>query len=163
MMRRAILHNYAFGVPFVKMLVADIAEDQMCRQPGGLKNHPAWTLGHMALATGFTGTLLGLESKVPAEWNELCGRGSTPTDDRAKYPGKEEMLSALETEHARVVDAFQKVDPGMLAQRTPDEELGELMPTLGDALVFMMSVHQAIHVGQLVAWRQLMGLPRVFS
>ena len=77
MMQKAILHNYAFGVPFVKMLVADIPEDQMCRQPGGLKNHPAWTLGHMALATGFTGALLGLESKVPQAWDQRCGRGST--------------------------------------------------------------------------------------
>ncbi len=162
-MLRSVIHNVAFGLPYVKMLVADIEADAMCRQVGGIRNHPAWTLGHMATALDFAAQMLELPSEVPEEWTPLCGRGSTPTEDASQYPSKEEFLAVLDREQGRILDALQKLDSGALAQPTPDEEFRELMPTLGDALVFILAMHQAIHVGELCAWRQAAGLPMVMA
>ena len=35
---------------FAKRLVGDLSDDQMCAQPHGVVNHPAWSLGHLAVA-----------------------------------------------------------------------------------------------------------------
>jgi hypothetical protein len=31
-MLKSVLHNYAFNLEYAKMLMADIADDQMCKQ-----------------------------------------------------------------------------------------------------------------------------------
>ena len=37
------------------------------------------------------------------------------------------------------------------------------MPTLGDLLYFMCVTHEAMHLGQLAAWRRAMDLPSALA
>lgn len=41
----------------------------------------------------------------------------------------------------------------------PDERYREVFPTLGHAVLHILTVHTAIHLGQISAWRRAMGLP----
>lgn len=51
----------------------------------------------------------------------------------------------------------------MLEGPTPNEDFRQIMPTLGNALVFILWAHEAVHVGQLTSWRKAMGLPPVME
>jgi hypothetical protein len=162
-MLKPLLNNYAFNLSFLKMLVDDVEEEKMCQQPGGLVNHPAWTLPHLVTGSEFAGQLLGLEPLIAQDWFDKYGRGSTPSTDPADYPSKSDALAALEAHHARVSDALGITDPSLLDRPTPNDDFRQIMPTLGDALLFLLVTHEAFHIGELASWRKAMGLPPVME
>jgi len=159
---KPVLNTYAFNLTYAKMLVADLDAQQMTTQPHPKMNHPAWVLGHLATSSEFGCSMLGLEAKLPADWSEKFGNGSTPVPG-GDYPGKDTLLSTLEETHQRLTIALEAADAATLGSQMPNEEFRRVMPTLGDGLVFLATGHECTHLGQLSAWRRAVGLGSVFG
>ena len=153
-----VLHAYSMNLGFAKRLVADLSDDQMCAQPHGVVNHPAWSLGHLAVAADHLATLLGLSSELPAGWEETFKTGGTPSPDKNVFPRKDEILRVLELEHVRLAKALTDADPAFLAQQHPQEKRRGHFPTVGDFAIFLVTGHEMDHLGQIAAWRRAMGL-----
>ena len=160
-MIKSVLNTYAFNLTYARMLVADLDAPQMTLQPKPGMNHPAWVLGHLALSSDFACNMLGLEPKLPNDWNEKFGMGSKPTAG-GDYPDKDTLLSSLDEAHQRLATALEAADSATLDSQTPNEEFRRVMPTIGDGLVFLATGHECAHLGQLSAWRRASGLPSVF-
>jgi len=143
---------------FAKRLVGDVSADQMCAQPHGVVNHPAWSLGHLAVASDHVGQALGLSSDLPAGWADTWGPGGKPSADKALYPSKDDLLRVMEQQHARVAQALSDADPAALAQPLAHEQMRAFFPTVGDFAIFLMTAHEMDHLGQIAAWRRAMGL-----
>ena len=153
-----VTYLYGFNLRFAEMLVKDLSPEQMAAQPGGVINHPAWSLGHLVVSADGLGQLLGLESSLPNGWSETFKTGGEPSGDATDYPSKEEILGALEEQHARNTEAVKTLDASRFAEPHPDEGRRKYFPTLGDQVVFMMTSHEMDHLGQIAAWRRAMGL-----
>jgi hypothetical protein len=153
-----VLHVYEINLGFARRLVADLSDDQMCAQPHGVVNHPAWSLGHLAVASDHLGKLLGLSSDLPDGWTETFKTGGIPSPDKISFPGKDEILRVLERQHARIAEAVPAADPADLARAQPDEKRRAHFPTVGDFVIFLMTAHEMDHLGQIAAWRRAMGL-----
>ena len=153
-----VTYVYVFNLGFAEMLVKDVSAEQMAEQPGGVINHPAWSLGHLVMSADYLGQLLGLESDVPEGWGETFWTGGEPLGDWSAYPGKEEILEALREHHARNADAVKNVDASRFAEPHQDEKMRKYFPTVGDQIVFLMTAHEMDHLGQIAAWRRAMGL-----
>src|SRR5580765_7318363 len=97
-----ILHVYSINLGYAQRYVRDLSDDQMCAQPHGVVNHPAWSLGHLAVAADHLATLLGLSSELPAGWEQPFKTGGVPASDKNAFPGKGDILRVLERQHARV-------------------------------------------------------------
>jgi len=156
---------YAFLLDYARKLADGIADAHLADQPAPGLNHPAWILGHLSIGTDIARQLLGKPTACPESWPELFGPGSTPRPDRSVYPSKEELLGALARGHEAVARASAEVSPESLAGRhTVDLAfLKESIPTVGDLLAHLMTTHEATHLGQLSAWRRMMGLPGVLQ
>src|SRR5215207_9432721 len=61
-----ILHVHTLNLGITRRLVSDLTDDQMCAQPHGVVNHPAWSIGHLTVAADAAGRLLGLTPVLPA-------------------------------------------------------------------------------------------------
>ncbi len=153
-----VTYLYGFNLRFAEMLVKDLSSEQMAAQPGGVINHPAWSLGHLVVSGDQLGQLLGLESDVPEGWSETFKTGGEPSSDASAYPSKEEILEALGEQHARNTEAVNNLDASRFAEPHPNEGRRKYFPTLGDQIVFMMTSHEMDHLGQIAAWRRAMGL-----
>lgn len=153
---------YRFMDGYATILLEDVSQEQMTKQPTQSANHPAWHLGHLAVAGSMALKLAGREPACPRKWFPLFGRGSTPTDDPAKYPDKQTLLDTLHTVHAKVGEAVAEIPPEKIFDPNPIEDLRQPLPTLGDLLAHLLTTHEAMHMGQIAAWRNAMGLPRVF-
>ena len=153
-----ILHVYQMNDRLARRLVKDLTDDQMCQQPHDVVNHPAWSLGHLAVSGHHTCQLLGVESNVPATWSETFKTGDIPSGDASVYPSKDELLSVLEQQHARIAGGFSAIAPTELAKPHPNEKARAHFPTVGDLVVFLMTAHEMDHLGQIAAWRRAMGL-----
>ena len=159
-MRDHLIFTFRFNLERIKALVKDLTGEQMVQQPHGVVNHPAWTLGHLAAVSNSVALALGLESTFPAEWKGLFkAAGGVPVGgDASAFPSKDRLLAELSAQHARVAQAVAKADPALFAKEHPDERTRRYFPRIGDYVDYLMSAHEASHIGQLAAWRRAMGL-----
>jgi hypothetical protein len=158
-----IINQYDFNLSYAKKLVEDLSDEQMTFTPsGGLDNHPAFTLGHLVSGSAMLAEDLGEIFEMPDNWAELFlrkgpGDPRRPDPDRSKYPSKEILLSELQNQHEKVKSILNNIDKNKLNEKLM-WRFSKLMPTLFDNVIFMCITHEAMHLGQLAAWRRAMNL-----
>jgi len=160
-MRDHVLRAAAGNVDYAKRLVADIPEEKMAVQPAPGMNHAAWVLGHLAYVFDSMIVVWRQKPAMSREWKELFNVPSKPQPEREKYPSKAELLEAYEKAYQRIVDVVKAASPEDLDKEFPNPNLRAAMPTIGVAMVHILTSHQGQHLGQLSAWRRAQGLPGV--
>lgn len=156
----AVLHSFRYGLDFLREQVADVAAADMVAQPGGIKNHPAWVIGHLTYTCQMLGgAVAGINEWLPADWAARYGTGSVPVADPAAYEPKPELLARLADAQARLAAAVARLHDAALDAPFPDPSLHEVFPTVRHALTQVLVGHAAFHIGQVSAWRRAMGLP----
>lgn len=152
---------YEFNLGLLEWMAADIPEKRMGERAGGVGHTPAWILGHLAIATDYAGMQFGLAKACPDAWHAAFAPGKP--DDGATIPQKAQLLGAIRAGHARVAAACKTADPAML-NRPHDISYFAKTPvvTVADAIAALMVSHEAMHTGQLSAWRRQAGLPALF-
>jgi len=165
---QSIINQYDFNLAYAKELVKDVSDIQLCFQPvKGLVNHPAFTLGHLVTGSALTAKYLGGEYEIPDDWETLFlrkgpGDPRYPETDASLYPKKMELISELEKQHNKVKTLLSKIDHSkLLADKK--WRYSNMMPKLIDCINFMCITHEAMHLGQLAAWRRAMDLEGVLK
>ena len=159
----SIIVQYDFNLKYASALVHDLKEDQMTIIPAnGLDNHPAFTLGHLVSGSALLAEDLGAAFEMPGDWVDLFlrkgpGDPRKPNPDKSKYPSKHLLLRELEDQHNKVKNLLNNIDKKKLSENI-QWRFSIYMPTLLDIIVFMCVNHEAMHLGQLAAWRRAMGL-----
>ena len=157
-----IINQYDFNLQYAKALVRDIPDEQMAIMPAkGFENHPAFTLGHLVSGSAGIAEDLGEKFDMPDGWSDLFlrkgpGDPRTPDTDKSKYPPRKLLLEELERQHEKVKKNLASVTEDDL-NKSFKWRFSNHMPTLGDMLIFMCVNHEAMHLGQLAAWRRAMG------
>ena len=158
-----IVNQYDFNLNYANELVSDVPDAHMTTKPAaGLDNHPAFTLGHLISGSADLARDLGGKFEMPDGWEDLFvrmgpGDPRIPEADSTKYPAKSALLKELEKQHNYVKRLLHDATPAMLNEPLT-WRFSNFMPTLGDVVVFMCINHEAMHLGQLAAWRRAMGL-----
>jgi len=165
---------YAWNLLYANALVEDLSESQWTESCGpGLENHPAWTIGHLVTGSDLLAEDLGLDRNLPEGWKELFERRG-PGDPRLPdsnpdiYPSMKELLAELARQHLRVERAWrEKQEEGGQGGTGLAAPIGwrycDSLPTLGDVTLFLAVSHEAMHLGQLAAWRRAQGLPSALN
>lgn len=163
-----VLDMAKFQRGYLSMLVDDIPDNRLAEQPGGaggVKNHPAWQIGHLAWAfDGIGAAVAGTSPALDPSWKERFGQGSNPTSHRATYPSKGELIKAYDDRRLALVRAFESASPDALARPNPVEGLAKVgLTTLGHLALFGLLTHEATHLGQLATWRAASGFVPALS
>src|SRR5262245_57559510 len=95
MTMNAVLHSFTYSLDFLREQVASIAPADMVAQPHGIKNHPAWTIGHLTHVCEMLGGAIGLAPWLPNDFAKRFGTGSVPVADMSLYETKEKALAIL--------------------------------------------------------------------
>lgn len=161
-----LIRQLNFNLRYAESLVADLDEAQMCAVPGpGLENHPAFTLGHLATGANLMVEDLGAGSDIPELWVERFqrrGPGDPRLPEPGANPGKAELLAELKRQHDRLKAAILAF-PAERWQEPFSWRFKTYMPTTADLALFLCVNHEAMHLGQLAAWRRGMGLPSALA
>jgi hypothetical protein len=150
--------SYSRAVDYLRQLVADVPDEMLRRQINGVVNHPAWVIGHVIYSCQAIGGEMGINPWLPPDWAERFGTGTVPVEAKKDYPSKQELLDALSDAQQRVNDRLFALGDLGLTVPLPDERYREIFPTLGHAVLHILTVHTAIHVGQVTVWRRAIGL-----
>jgi uncharacterized damage-inducible protein DinB len=154
---------YAFMLGLAQRQMADVAEDEMDKQPFQGANTPRWILTHLAICTDYAARALGGTLSLPKDWHKAYGPGSTPGNADAPKPTKDELMQALAAGHARVAELTKTVDPDSLNKPHGLAILdGTPIVNVGQFVGHLMTSHTAGHLGQLSFWRRATGRPPLF-
>ena len=155
------LGQYRFLKTYGEGLLAglDPADAYTPVQPGG--HHPAWILGHLTFSGLGAVQLLGGDASGFEEAQARFGIGSQPeaapaSDDFAA------IRAGWNEAHARVETAVSNTGADRLAAPNPRERMAAAFPTIGDMVGFLLTGHEAVHLGQLSAWRRSRGADPLF-
>jgi hypothetical protein len=165
---KSLLKSYDFNLQYARLLVRDLSEEQMYHGLGpGLENYPAFTLGHLVIASALIAEDLGEPYSVPDGWDDYFRRKGPgdprlPTSHKQGMPRKDELLSEFEGKHA-LVDRIVREISRESFERPIEWRFDNYFPTIGDYLSFMCITHEAMHLGQLAAWRRGTGLPSALA
>lgn len=157
----SILRLAADNLFYAEALVSDIEDAKMANQVGGVKNHPAWTLGHLCVGQDIILQMLELPSAIDPSWLRLFGPGIPPTGDRQNFPLKVELITALKAAHEKASAAVREHFDRRAAAPNPIPPLVERFPTVGDLVLYFLTTHEATHLGQISTWRRAMEMPPV--
>ncbi len=150
---------YEFNLRHVRYFVEDLAPEQCVRQPNGLINHPAWQIGHLALAADLAAFELGADQTFPPEWAERFFPGAAITAEVGDYPAMSELVDQLATQHERVSPMLATATAAQLAAPCRMEMLHRRFSRVGDFITYITSAHEGVHIGQIACWRREMGIP----
>lgn len=156
-----VLHSFAYALKFLHDQLAGLTAAEMVAQPGGVANHPAWVVGHLAHTCEQLAGALGVGPWLPEGWAARYGTGSAPAPDAGLYGTKDAALAALDDAAGRVARAAERLDDARLAEPFPDAAYRDVFPTIRHAITQVLVGHTAYHVGQVGAWRRAMGLPPI--
>jgi hypothetical protein len=155
------LHTVRVNVDYAGQLLKDVHDAQIADQPHGLINHPAWCLGHLANTADFMAARFGRPGVVDPSWAKIFGMGSpAPVADVTKYPTKSALLAAMKDSHENFIAGLLSADDAKLA--APIEGWKHPWFPSHGALAQMIVLHDATHLGQISAWRRLLGYPHLF-
>lgn len=124
-------------------------------------NHPAFVVGHLSLYLNASLDLIGKsELAEPFPFDEATFKdGAACVEQDGRYPAKDALLSYFFRHFATVLRAVEATPIERFAMENPmGGRMKEFFPTVGIAVNFLLNNHMMMHLGQVSAWRRLMGL-----
>lgn len=150
---RTLEYAHALLDPIADPVFAHLAHPEI--------NHPAFVVGHLSLYLELCLTLLersDLSSPFPFE-EATFKDGAACVEQDGRYPDKSALLAYFFEHSATVLRAVRESSNEVLAKPNPmGGRMSELFPTVGCAVNFLVNNHVMMHLGQISAWRRLMGL-----
>ncbi len=146
---------------FVLALLETLADDQLHVRVGG-GNHALWVMGHLAFADDlFASAFLDEPGCLPEGYHELFAWGSTPSDNPADYPDREELLENMQSTRTRFMKWAETLEGDALWESSP-EPVAQITKNAISA-VHTLSQHDFLHGGQLTTIRSSLGMKPVFG
>ncbi len=156
----ALLYGWSKNLDYGQRLVGDLSSEQMVSMPVPGANHAAWILSHLNLYYPVLVNLLRREAFDDPKQHKF-GMLSRPEARPEEYPPRQSLVSAFVDGHNAVEAALRAADESIFEAPQPLERWKPNMPKVGITLHYLMLVHENVHLGQLSAWRRMLGHPPV--
>ena len=164
-----IAASCSLGVMYAERLLTDVSATDFARfaRPGGqvvTSNHPAFILGHLSLYGPRIIEQLGGDASavcLPEDFASLFAKGATCQDDPdgTIYPAMDMIVERFFRGFRAAQETLRSTDDATFMEENPEGgRLRELFPTTGAMHAFYVSGHMMFHLGQMSAWRRMMGM-----
>ena len=164
-----IADSLQHGLRNAERLLSGVEATQFARlaRPGGVvvqSNHGSFVLGHLSLYGPRIVQQLGGDATPlapPDRFAPLFSKDAKCVDDPegVVYPPMEAVVSHFFLVYRAALDQLRSADDSLLVKSNPSGgRLTELFPTIGSMLAFYAGGHVMLHLGQMSAWRRMLGL-----
>lgn len=165
-----IADSARLGLAYAERLLKDIPADRFARlatiQGQTIdSNHPAFIFGHLSLYPSRIVKELGGDpsSIEPTEaFVNLFDHRASCVDDPSGtvYPAMEAISERFFAAHRLAIDVLMTADDSQFILPNPNEAMRAKFATIGSMHGFYVGGHMMLHIGQLSAWRRMVGLGR---
>lgn len=159
--QQIIMPGAELGLRYAEQLVTTIPADSFAKMPMKDLNSAAFNIGHLSVYGDRICAMLGRNDLVqPMPYSaDLFKAGAACLDQPGLYPAKDVLVATFFERQRRAIEAFAGAPESALAAENPAEgRFKEMFPTIGGAVAFLLIGHVQMHLGQISAWRRVMGL-----
>lgn len=164
-----IADSLALGLDYGERLLDKVTADKFARlattgRSPIKSNHPAFIYGHLSLYAPQIIAHLDSGSsdlKVPEAFEPVFSMKATCQDDpdHKIYPPMDEVTDFFFESYRSASELLRSADDHVLQQPNPSGgRMAERFPTVGSMFNFYAGGHLMLHLGQMSAWRRMMGL-----
>jgi hypothetical protein len=162
-----IADSLQLSLGYAERLRAGLPPDRVARfaSVGGTaveSNHPAFIYGHLSLYAPKILHQIGHPAPpVPDDFEIRFSKDATCVDDvdGDLYPAFDDVTAFFFEGHRMVSAALRSTPDEVFDRPNPAEgRMRELFPTIGSVQTFYCGGHMMMHLGQLSAWRRMLGL-----
>jgi hypothetical protein len=162
-----IADSMSLSIGYAERLLKDVTPQQFARfaSPGGAtieSNHPAFVYGHLALYGPRIFLHLNQPGPtVPDGFEAVFSKDAKCVDDPAGtiYPAMDRVVAAFFDGYKAAIELLRRTPDSAFEAINPMEgRMRDLFPTLGSLHTFYGGGHIMMHLGQISAWRRMMGL-----
>lgn len=127
-------------------------------------NHGAFVYGHLALYPARILQMIGRDPgpvACPERYTELFAAGVRCRHDAdgSEHPPMKEIVERFRAGYAAAIEAVRNTDDAVFDRMIEgNERYREVFGTVGNATGFLLHDHFMFHLGQMSAWRRMMGL-----
>lgn len=162
-----IADSLQLSLGYAERLLKDVSAEQFARfaAPGGQtveSNHAAFVYGHLSLYAPRILEALGKDAPaIPDGFEANFSKDAKCIDDADGkiYPTMDEITTFFFAGYRAVAEALKDADDSVFQKPNPTGgRMTELFPTIGSMHNFYVGGHMMIHMGQVSAWRRMLGL-----
>jgi len=159
-----IADSLQLSMGYAERLLQNVPAEHFARfaRVGGVvveSNHPAFIYGHLSLyAPKVLWQLSAPAPTIPEHFENLFSKNATCKDDPDLYPPMDEITAFFFEGHRMMVGALRSTPNATFDKPNPaGGKMAERFPTLGSVQAFYCGGHIMMHLGQMSAWRRMMG------
>ena len=163
---QTIADSLTVTLGYSERLLKDVSADQFARFASNAdgpvnSNHPAFVYGHLSLyAPRIIADLGGDAPAIPDGFEAVFSPDAQCQDDPdgTIYPSKDAVMEFYFKGYRAALEALPQAPDETLQLPNPNTGMAERFPTMASMHNFYVGGHVMIHMGQLSAWRRMMGL-----
>jgi hypothetical protein len=127
-------------------------------------NHPSFILGHLSLYGPRILNDLNFaagKTLIAPEFEAIYSKDAQCMDDPdgSIYPPMERVVETYFNAYRQTLELIKNVPDSDYDRPNPNQGAIARFPTMGAMHVFYLGGHLMLHLGQLSAWRRVVGLP----
>ena len=162
----AIHDSLQLSLGYARGLLKDVTPDQFARfgsigDQTIVSNHGAFIFGHLALYPPKILAQLGEDPvAIPAGFEAVFSKDANCQDDPdgTIYPAMDDIVNSFFTGYEAAGAAVLAAGDKLQQPNPTGGRLTEKFPTLGSMQNFYVGGHIMMHMGQMSAWRRMIGL-----
>lgn len=163
-----IADSLKLGLGYAVKLIAGVSAadfGRFARVDGQVveSNHPAWVYGHLSVYA--PRIIMELDAdpgdlRVSDEWLDVfSAKGKCQDDpDGTIYPPMDKVVATLLNGYRATEEVLRTTPDEKFAEPNPNEAMRSRFATIGSMHCFYAGGHFMLHMGQVSAWRRMMGL-----
>lgn len=163
-----IADSLSLGLSYAERLLKEVKPEDFGRfaktEDGTTieSNHGAFIYGHLCLyAPRIVEQLGGTPYEVPEAFEVVFSKDATCQDDAdgTIYPAMQEIIDCFNGGYQLALATLRNSENVKFEPQNPAEgRLRDLFPTIGSMHAFYAGGHIMMHMGQMSAWRRMIGL-----
>lgn len=163
-----IADSAKIGLGYADRFLKDLPAEKFARHAlvGGhavVSNHPAFIFGHLSIYPCRIVKELGgdASSIEPTDaFIKLFDHTASCVDDAdgTIYPAMEVITERFYAAHRMAIDVLSSADDSLFKAINPNDAMRGKFATVGSMHGFYVGGHLMMHMGQLSAWRRMIGL-----
>ncbi len=157
-MKETVVELYRFQLLYLERLMENIPDDLLFKKQDEGFNSPGWILGHLVVEAEDVFRDLGIRNKNNPKWETYFKNTSGKIDSVSALPSKNELIDLVKIRYNLLAEKYAQLTEEQRAAMHPSSFLKEIYSTYDAWFAHHLTTHLAIHCGNIVVWKKIIGI-----
>jgi hypothetical protein len=158
-LKETIISLFNFQLLYLRKIIRNIPEDRLYERQLDYFNSAGWLLGHICVEAEDVFNHLNISyDKLDLNWYAWFKNSTGAIESLDDLPTKQQLLVKLEERYTLLSSLYLNLSDKQRLTDHPSKMLKEVFPNLDSWFAHHLTTHIAIHCGNIVVWKKMIGL-----